>query len=113
MLNKPDLVLVDDDQLLVNTLLKCAFYNKKVDTYLDPEELLKEVQKYSKDTRICLDNNFKGFDIKGVDLANNLHNMGFTDLYLLSGNDIETHEVPTYLKVVVKTDLDKIYKLCD
>lgn len=113
MLNKPDLVLVDDDQLLVKTLLKCVFHNKKVDTYFDPDALLKEIHKYSKDTRICLDNNFKGSDIKGIDLANTLYKMGFADLYLLSGNDIESNEAPPYLKTIVKTDLDKIYKICD
>ena len=67
--------------------------------------------KYDKDIMIWIDHEFKGSKLNGFDIAKQLHEQGFTRLYLLSGRRFEKGEVPDYLTAILKTDTDDIFKL--
>jgi PAS domain S-box-containing protein len=105
---KVDLVLVDDNETFAQTLIDFIFDQDVVDYYRDPRKLLANLNQYPKDTRIYLDNNFTMVDELGIDFAKNLHELGFTRLYLLSGDTFKPGEIPSYLTVIIKTDIDKI-----
>ncbi|MBS0358271.1 MAG: GHKL domain-containing protein, partial [Proteobacteria bacterium] len=109
-INKADVVLVDDDALLTNMLTQFVFSEKQVAVYQDPEHFLSEVAQYAKNTPIYLDCNFEGSKILGIELARQLHEQGYTCLYLLTGQAFEMGSLPSYLKVLRKDDIDSITK---
>lgn len=102
-----DVVFVDDDQRLLDSFTFFAF-NKEVDTYQNPQHFLDNVSQYPKHTKIMLDHHFSNFDQKGMQIAERLHSLGFTQLYLLSGESFSGLKVPDYLTTILKTDLDKV-----
>ncbi len=77
-----------------------------MDQYLRPEDLLKNIHRYAKDTKIYLDNNYDNSPEKGVDIAKKLHEQGYERLYLLSGDYFREGELPEYLTVIRKDDID-------
>lgn len=102
-----DVIFVDDDQRLLDSFTFFAF-NKEVDTYQDPKHFLDNIHRYPKNTKIMLDNHFANFDRKGIQIAEQLHALGFTQLYLLSGESFSGSQIPHYLTAIMKTDLDKV-----
>lgn len=105
-----DLVIVDDDPSYVQTLEDYVLPDRVIDKYYDPRSFLANIAKYRKDTLIVLDNNL-GSGYNGFDIARDLNSEGFNNLYLLTGDIINPDEVPEYLKVINKSDLDSIGKL--
>ena len=108
-----DAILVDDDLEFVENVLCYSFDDSDVIVHFaSPEELKKNLakfpEKYLKDTRICLDNHFDTSEVKGIHLAKELHDMGYTRLYLVSGDTFRVGELPGYLVVIGKGDIGKI-----
>lgn len=108
-----DLVLVDDDKLFSHSLVNFLLKDKKVDYFEDPNEFKKSLSKYSKDTLIYLDNTYVEADIKGVDIAKALHELGYTRLYLLSGYEFKLGELPEYLITIRKDEVEKLRAVLD
>jgi len=108
-----NMIFADDDKEFVTNMIRGFFAGQYVETFFDPEHLMQDVLKYKKDTKICLDNNFEKSGIKGVEVAQKLYEKGFTNLYMLSGNKIDSSETPAYLKVILKNDLDGIKRMRD
>ena len=108
---KVGLVIIDDDELLVDSLVD-FFQNRGVvvDAYYKPNNFLDRLSQYPKNTKICMDNDFH-CQITGVELAKQLHEAGYTQLYLFSGKDFEKNEIPSYLKIITKGDLVGLSKL--
>jgi PAS domain S-box-containing protein len=111
VIEKVDVIIVDDDENYVNTLILFAFSDKKIAKYHDPFLFLNEISKYPTDTKICLDNNFKNSNLKGIDIAQKLNARGYTRLYLLSGEILDKDEIPGYLSIISKFDIENISKL--
>jgi FixJ family two-component response regulator len=108
---KVDLVVIDDDQILADSLtnfLKDRFTG--VEAYYHPNRFLKNLYQYAKDTIICMDHDFKA-KIDGIELAKQLYEAGYKKLYLLSGKTFEKGEVPNYLTVLLKGDTESLSKL--
>ncbi len=107
-----DLVIIDDDELLVSTIIKYILVDKLVDTYNTAHEFLLNVHNYSKDTNFIIDNEFKGECITGIEISKKLYALGFRKLYLFSGGDY-THDnsIPSYLNIIAKTDVEVIKNL--
>jgi FixJ family two-component response regulator len=105
-----DLIIVDDDKRFSDSLTRRLFLDKKVDHYLDPYHFLKQVTRYPKNTKILLDNHF-ATNMTGIELAEKLHEIGYTSLYLLSGDTFKKSELPIYLTVIRKDDISSIKKL--
>lgn len=110
-LQSVDLILVDDDEKFVQNLLMFIFAGQMVDKYYDPHHFLANVYKYAKDTKICLDNNFAVADLRGLDIAKKLHEQGFTRLYILSGEVFEKNQIPDYVTVIRKDDIEGLQKI--
>lgn len=109
---KVDIVIVDDDEEFANTLKNFLFIGKLVDCYYHPQKFLEQISQYPKDTKICLDNNFvDAGGMTGLKLAEQLYNMGYSKLYLLSGDDFKKDEIPSYLTAILKTDFENIQKI--
>ncbi len=109
-LKKIDVVLIDDEEMLVDGLSTLLFERtgKVVDKYYNPEEFLTNLAQYAKDTKIFMDNDFKS-NITGIELAKQLHEQGYTNLYLFSGKDFNNGEIPSYLTLISKTDTDNLF----
>lgn len=109
---KVDAVIVDDDKAFVNSLLLFAFDNDDIiEEYYNPEHFLKNVAKYPKDTKIFLDNNYATSELKGLDIAKELHERGYTQIYLLSGEAFNDTEIPSYLTIIGKNDIERLRNL--
>ena len=90
-----DAIWVDDDERMTNHASLNFADEDKVVIYRTPKELMQNIHRYPKKTCIFLDNNFEGFQEKGIDIAAQLHQLGFTTLYLISG-DLELGVIPDY-----------------
>lgn len=107
-LKSVDAVWLDDDASFTDVYEQDFMdSNKKVDMYRHPQALLDTVQIYAKNTPIFLDNNFEGCAMHGTDVASKLHHLGFTRLFLISGDSISHQDCP-YLTVLRKLDLDNL-----
>ncbi len=102
--DKIQVVIVDDDIVFANVLAKFAFKHCNVDKYNNPEDFLKNLDKYDHDTKICLDNNYNNSIMKGTTVAKTLHEKGYTYLYIISGNEFDT--LPEYLTSIRKDDIE-------
>lgn len=113
-----DMVVIDDNVMLTDTLGSTIFKNKKVDIYNDLQIFFANVKQYTKGTKFLIDNNYDNYNGElreirtlgaGFDLAKLLHEDGFTELYLFSGDTFKN--IPDYLRVINKGDIDKIEAL--
>lgn len=108
---KVDLVVIDDVQMFADSMTN--FFRSKdleVDTYYSPKRFLENLSQYAKNTKICMDNDFGG-QITGFELAKQLNEAGYTQLYMLSGKTFEKGQVPSYLTMLLKGDMSDLDKL--
>lgn len=82
---------------------------KRVDIYRHPKALMDNIHIYPKHIPILLDNNFEASSIHGTNVAEDLHELGFTKLFLVSGDSLNPSNYP-YLTILSKGDLDDICK---
>jgi hypothetical protein len=108
---KVDIVLIEDDEKLAQIMMLTAFGDLQVDHYTSPEHFLRNVSQYARNVKICIDKNFAGHGMDGLDLAEKLHEQGYTRLFLSSGETFSDGEIPDYLKVVPKIDMASIRDL--
>lgn len=115
-----ELIVVDDYEPLTNNLMKTVLKGRNVAVFNDVHSFLDNVYKYKRDSKIIMDNNYNNYygDIEGINLSNTgfslahrLHNDGFTNLYLASGDKFSS--VPNYLKVIAKHHYNDIEALLD
>jgi len=106
-----DLVIVDDDVAFVKNLQLYMFSDLTVVTFESPEQLLAVISDYRKDTLILLDNQFANSVLSGKELAEQLHKKGYTKLCLLTGQTFKSGEIPDYVTVIRKDDIDKLSEL--
>ena len=102
-----NLVFVDDDQTLLNTYVMFAGH-KKADTYHYPQHFLDRLSQYPLNTTILLDQHYVNDDRQGIEIARHLHEMGYTRLYLLSGGNLPEVQIPDYLPLILKGDLETL-----
>lgn len=106
-------ILVDDDVEFAENVICYSFDSSDVIVHFkNPDELKENLEqypeKYLKSTKICLDNNFDTSHVKGVQVAQELHEKGYTQLYLISGDTFLTGELPKYITVLSKGDMIQI-----
>ncbi|MFT3742433.1 MAG: PAS domain-containing sensor histidine kinase [Gammaproteobacteria bacterium] len=103
-----DAVIVDDDVNFVKNLTLFVFEDIEVDTYDNPEQFLKNIKQYPFNVKIYMDNNYSTSNKKGLDIAKQLHQLGYNRLYLLSGETFDKSEIPHFLTVIRKDDVENI-----
>lgn len=109
-----DMVWLDDEKMYIDDMVRKYYFNYKVDTYYDPNTFLDYVLQYPLNTKIFLDHNYYHndnykFDVNGISIADKLYKLGFSNLFLISGEIIENQ--PDYLKVILKTDTSTLRNL--
>ena len=68
--------------------------------YYSPNVFLQNISKYDKDAIMCIDHEFKGSKLNGFAVLKQLHEQGFTRLYLFSGREFAKSKVPEYLTAI-------------
>ncbi len=107
-LKKTDIVLLDDNQIFADSII-FRLAHRKVTHFLDPRVFLKECENYAKDTPICIDNQFDTeVEVDGLDVAAQLHALGFTRLFLVSGGYFEPEALPDYVTLIKKMNLEAL-----
>jgi signal transduction histidine kinase len=104
-LKNTEVIFVDDDQELIESYAFTFGQYLEVDTYTDPKEFLANTAQYRKDTKIILDYHYNNFEEEGIQLAIRLHDLRFTELYLLTGAKVSPRQIPDYLKLLSKADI--------
>jgi signal transduction histidine kinase len=99
-----DACLIDDDPL-VHMVWKhhAGVTSANVKMYLKPEDLISELSMIDPRTKLYIDNQLAN-GIKGTDVAFQLYNYGFEELYLSTGSPPEDFEGFNYLKGIVGKD---------
>ena len=101
-----DIVMLDDDEVFASAF-RFRFRAKKIKHFLDPRDFLGECKNYPKNTVISIDNNYgAAIPITGIEVAAQLHEQGFTRLFLVSGTHFYQSQLPPYLTYVEKMNLD-------
>jgi len=104
-----DVVFVHKDQCLLDGFSYLASaLNKKIDMYLRPQDCLENIYRYPKHTKIILGRTFNSAVQQGIQLAEQLHALGFTRLYLLILDDLLPQQIPDYLIVISASEFDEI-----
>lgn len=107
------MVFVDDEPELVEGIIIDYYSHLIIDFYINPIELLKEIDRYPKDTKIIMDINYQDGNevcpIGGYKLAEMLHEKGYTKLYMYSWES--SNYVPQYVTFILKTDRETIAQL--
>ena len=112
-LRKVDLVIIDDERFFTDALSAYLQMKKEslvIDKYYYPKEFLKNVSVYPKNTKISIDYDFKG-DMNGIDLAEQLHDAGYINLFLVSGKLEIIEKIPNYLTAISKGNIEAFDKL--
>ncbi len=116
-LRKVDAVYVDDDEDLLAAVTRAMqTRNKVIDTYSSVYKFLENKAVYPKDVKIILDNQFQREYARGIEIAQELHEAGYTRLYLFSGEYFDSSQdgvIPPYLTVIFKTDIDRLFEVLD
>ena len=104
-----DLVIVDDSHKLIKLIIDYSLKNRKVDYFQNPFEFLRNCDRYSKNTKICLDFDFGLQDINGLTLANQLYEKGYRAIYLISGMTFDKKQLPDYITLIPKHQIADIF----
>jgi hypothetical protein len=100
---KVDVVILHTYTLLADAIVELINKRgKTADVYYTGEKLLKNFEKYPKDTKFCFNYSLEG-GLTGKDVAIRLHDAGYTNLYLYTGwqpDCVEEFDLPDYLQVV-------------
>jgi hypothetical protein len=101
-----DIVLLDDNQVFADSII-FRLTHRKIVHYRDPRTFIHECAKYAKDISVCIDNHFGvAIPLSGVEVAEQLHALGFTRLYIVSGSYFEEGTLPPYVTLIKKTNLE-------
>ncbi|MDR1236595.1 MAG: PAS domain-containing sensor histidine kinase [Holosporaceae bacterium] len=107
-----DVVIVDDDFDFSETLADFLRSGGiSADVYNCPCTFKTKLFKYCMDTKILMDNDFSNCDMTGVELAEQLHRLGYSKLYILSGKNFDPKEISPYLKVLMKGNAGDILSM--
>ncbi len=99
--NEVEYVLLDDDELVRLTWSYSA--NKlgiSFKEYSNADDMMKMLGTFSKDTFFYIDSDL-GDEVKGEDVAKNLYELGYKNIYLATGYEAEHFQYLTFLKGVV------------
>jgi hypothetical protein len=92
-----DLVLIDDDKLMHMTWAYVA-KERGLEIYISHLADTSIFQAIEKDTPIYLDNNIAG--VSGIGLAIQLNQLGFTNISLATGSDLDPKQIPDFIREV-------------
>ena len=77
--------------------------NIKLEIYDNPKSFIQNMDKYDFDTEIYIDSEL-GEDNKGEDIARNLYEIGYTNIYIETGHSFEKFKDLKYIKAVISKE---------
>lgn len=108
-LKEVDVVLVHKDQCLLDLFSYfTTSFEKRVDTYRNPQEFLNNVDQYPKHAKIIVGRTFYDDAQYGIQIAEQLHALGFTHLYLIVMLGLPQKPLPDYLAVIENLELNTL-----
>lgn len=101
--NRASIVLIDIYKFLAEDIARVLREKSfEADAYGNPAEFLRNIHKYTKDTKICTGQDFGEYQIKGIELAEKLNKLGYKKLYLFTGYPLDTLDIPDYVTAIFK-----------
>jgi signal transduction histidine kinase len=98
------IVLIDDDILVrKNWEFSAKKKNIELDIYDNTESFIQNMDKYDFDSEIYIDSEL-GENNKGEDLARNLHEKGYKNIYIETGHSFEKFKGLKYIKAVISKE---------
>ena len=99
------LVILDDDKLFIQIMIESLFSGKEhmIVYHRRTPDFWDNIHKYNKDTTMWIDHQLH--DGVGMEIAEKLHNMGYTNLCLLTAAAFTTSDMPPYLKLIRKNNI--------
>ena len=94
MENQYDLILIDDDTL-VHMMWKYVAKDKNLKLLVLLEFNQSDFLSPNRETPIYIDKNLIGRS--GIEVAKVLHDLGFSRLYIASGEALDPHNLPSYI----------------
>ncbi len=95
-----DFVMLDDNEGFSDILsYLCGLKGRRLHAYHDPYVFLNNIEEYNKSVKICFDYSL-GCPVSGVEFAQLIFEMGYRNLYLATGYDIEQSELPPFLTLL-------------
>ncbi len=110
-LSDVEVVIVDDSEIIRQSMSMFAFPQRKVEVYANSHDVLQNINRYSKKVLFCIDEDLGEGSISGILIAKQLYEQGFHQLYLFSGRHYDTHQLPPYLTLINKMDLERVAEL--
>lgn len=112
-----DIVWVDDARWFIRDW-KLKFPDLTIDAYYEPDSFWDNIDQYPLDTKIILDGLYyvgegtnKTFVGDGFKMAKILHEKGYTNLFLITGDEPPAAKIWGYLTVIFKEDSEKIKEI--
>jgi len=102
---KYDLCLIDDDKELIHVIWSSVAKDKNLNIKLfaTPQEFYAEVNTIDRSTPIYVDVSL-GEGVRGIDVASEIHKLGFVEINHATGYDSNSIEVPPFICQVVGKD---------
>ncbi|MGI0115266.1 ATP-binding protein [Zooshikella sp. RANM57] len=107
---QPDFVQVEDDSLIRTCWeINASQYNLKGVAYASYQQLQTTLPNIPTDTPVFIDVHLLNSEKDGLQIAEELHERGFTDLYLSTGNSEHELSPPSWIKRVIGKDFPIAY----
>lgn len=107
--NRYDLCLIDDDQELIGMVwaMEAAAKGLKIKLFATPQAFVAEADKIEQQTPIYIDVSL-GNGVSGLDVAHDVHKMGFTEINLATGHQADSMLIPPFICRVVGKDFPDV-----
>lgn len=104
-----DLCLIDDDQALIGVVWAMEAESKglKIRLFATPQAFVAEADNIDPQTPIYVDVSL-GNGVNGLDVAHDIHKMGFTEINLATGYQADSMKVPPFICRVVGKDFPDV-----
>lgn len=110
-LSTKDVIFIDDDRELLDAFIAFVTKNKcRAFGYQDLDQFLKEKSIFSESSIFFIDLNSTTAE-DGLVVSRELFSMGYKNLYILSGEEIDTSKYFWIKELVSKSELDKVLQI--
>lgn len=108
-----DMVIVDDEPKIADLIKTWTRNRISIDFYHNAADFLGNISNYPLGTKIFLDYNFKLEEINGIIIAEKLHRLGYSNLFLFTSAEFAPGEVPGYLTLIKKYNIKNLKAIFD
>ena len=105
------LCLIDDDTQLVHAVWASVAESKglKIKMFANPQDFLAAAESIDRQTPIYIDVSL-GDGIKGTDVAEEIHKLGFVNINLATGYEADSISAPSFIRQIVGKDFPELDK---